>query len=177
MKTVGRFEKVSFEQFKKDWIERTNFVKDDEYIREVYDGINLPKRATNGSSGYDFIMPIDLDFPYGESVTIPSGIRLVFFEDGYDLTGMPRSGLGFKYRLQLDNTLALIDNDYYKAKNTGHIMFKLTCCDHDKRTCHVPANEGFAQGVIREFFLADGTEDEEKPERIGGIGSTSKNKK
>lgn len=174
MKTVAKFEKVSFEQFKEDWINCSNFPKDEEYIKKVYDGIKLPSRATNGSSGYDFKMPIELNFPYGVSVLIPSGIRLVFFEEGYDLICMPRSGLGFKYRLQLDNTVALIDNDYHKAKNTGHIMFKLTCKSNNKSTCSIDANTAFAQGVIREFFLAEGTEDEHKSERIGGFGSTSK---
>ena len=36
----------------------------------------------------------------------------------------PRSGLGFKYRLQLNNTVGIIDSDYFNSDNEGHILLK-----------------------------------------------------
>ena len=43
------------------------------------------------------------------------------------LSIFPRSGLGFKHRLQLDNTVGIIDSDYYGSSNEGHIFIKITC--------------------------------------------------
>ena len=48
MQRVAKFEKVSFEQFKKDWAD-TFYVTDG--IEKIYEDIKLPKRATAGSAG------------------------------------------------------------------------------------------------------------------------------
>ena len=45
MQRIAKFEKVSFEQFKKDW-QGEHPQDTEEVIREIYDGIRLPKRAT-----------------------------------------------------------------------------------------------------------------------------------
>ena len=54
MKRIARFEKVSYEQFESAWADA--FGKS-ENIKEIYDNIKLPKRATSGSAGYDFYIP------------------------------------------------------------------------------------------------------------------------
>ena len=54
MMKIAKFEKVSFEQFEKDWLK--NF-PDTNDVKAVYDSIKLPKRATTGSAGYDFYAP------------------------------------------------------------------------------------------------------------------------
>lgn len=178
-KVVARFEKVTFEQFKKAFEETgvnsiiSSIIEGEDGIKHLYDKIMLPHRSTKRSSGYDFSYPYNLMIPYNTPVIIPTGIRCVFTEDGYDLNMQPRSGLGFKFRLQLDNTIGLIDNDYAEADNEGHIMLKLTCLDHKERPCIIPANKGYAQGVIREFFLAE--EGEITNQRTGGMGSTDNN--
>lgn len=87
--------------------------------------ISLPKRATKGSAGYDFFAPFDFSLNAGETILIPTGIRAEI-TDGWFLALFPRSGLGFKYRLQLDNTVGIIDSDYFYAENEGHIMIKIT---------------------------------------------------
>ena len=58
MKKVAKFEKVSFEQFKKDFKDCfENF--SDGHIESIYEQIKLPKRATKYSAGYDFKSPVD----------------------------------------------------------------------------------------------------------------------
>lgn len=52
MKRIAKFEKVSFEQFKKDF--QKNFNVNDEEVKEIYNKIKLPVRATKASAGYDF---------------------------------------------------------------------------------------------------------------------------
>ena len=55
MHRIAKFHKVSFEQFKGDWI-GTFGEQAEEEIRAVYEGIRLPARATAGSAGYDFFV-------------------------------------------------------------------------------------------------------------------------
>ena len=118
-KVVARFEKVSYEEFKKAWKEnRGEYYQgedSEERIRKAYDRIKLPERSTKRSSGYDFYFPgiVSLTVNKGESVLIPTGIRCVFLKDGYDLSIYPRSGIGCKYRAHLDNTVGVIDNKIY----------------------------------------------------------------
>lgn len=172
-KVVARFEKVSFEEFKTACINNARLLYGgDKYLRLVYDNIKLPKRSTKRSSGYDFFYPgtVPLNISKGKSITIPTGIRCVFLEDGYDLSIYPRSGMGFKYRVHLDNTVGIIDNDYFEADNEGHIMVKLSCDPRNSEGVTIKPGDKFVQGIIREFFLAE--EDEVTEDRKGGMGST-----
>ncbi len=166
MKINLKFEKVSFEQFKNDFSE---LVQDETRIKEIYDNLNLPRRKTKGSAGYDFESPLDFTLNPGETIKIPTGIR-VFIEEEYFLAIFPRSSLGFKYRLQLDNTVGIIDSDYYYAKNEGHIMVKITNDSKDK-VLNIKASDGFCQGIFLKYYVGD---DVVLEERTGGFGSTNK---
>ena len=168
MKRIAKFEKVSFEQFQKDFLEVYNIFDN---VAEIYENIKLPKRATSGSAGYDFYAPVDIDLKPNESIKIPTGIR-ARIHDGWVLKCYPRSGLGFKFRLQLDNTVGIIDSDYYNSSNEGHIMIKLTNDSRNNKSVHVDAGTGFAQGIFMEYGI---TEDDDVVEvRDGGFGSTTK---
>jgi dUTP pyrophosphatase len=175
-KVVARFEKVSFEEFKKSWIDAEMFYYNEEQLKEIYDGIKLPQRSTQRSSGYDFFFPGEsqLIIKNGRSEVIPTGIRCVFLEDGYDLCIYPRSGLGFKYRMRLDNTVGIIDNDYFEALNEGHIKIKISYDRDSIDAITINPGDKFAQGIFREFFLAEGDDEVEKGNREGGMGSTGK---
>lgn len=74
MKRIAKFHKVSWEQFRKDWVD-TFGEQPEEKIREIYEGIKLPKRATRGSAGYDFFAPVSFTLAPGEMVKIPTGVR------------------------------------------------------------------------------------------------------
>lgn len=169
MNKVAHFSKVSYEQFAADW--KAAFPDGGEDIRAVYDNIKLPKRATKGSAGYDFFMPADIVLAAGSTVLIPTGIRAEI-EDGWVLQIFPRSGLGFKYRIQLDNTVGIIDSDYYYADNEGHIKIKLTNDSRTRSDAAIGAGQGFAQGIFLPFGITD--DDCADEERRGGFGSTDK---
>ncbi len=164
MKKVANFEKVSEEQFKKDW----DLTED---YKSVYDNIKLPKRATKGSAGYDFFAPVDINLNPGETIKIPTGIR-VQINDGWVLKIYPRSGLGFKFRLQLNNTVGIIDSDYYNSDNEGHIFCKITNDSNEGKTVCVKAGDGFCQGIFVEYGIT--FDDDVSDERNGGFGSTTK---
>ena len=170
MEKIAKFEKVSLNQFEKDYLnafpELT--IKN---IELIYNRIKLPKRATTGSAGYDFFAPFDIELRPNETIKVPTGIRAKI-DNGWVLTIYPRSGLGFKYRLQLNNTVGIIDSDYYGSSNEGHIYIKITNDTNENRIISIKEGEGFAQGIFFNFGI---TEDDDVSEiRDGGFGSTTK---
>lgn len=169
MERIAEFQKVSFSQFEADFKKKFPEIAD---VKAVYDGIKLPQRATAGSAGYDFFAPVDLSLEKGRSLLIPTGIR-ARINDGWVLNIFPRSGLGFKHRVQLDNTVGIIDADYYNSSNEGHIMIKLSCDAHDEgHSLSLRAGEGFAQGIFLQFGIT--VDDSSNGVRDGGFGSTTK---
>lgn len=184
-RTVAKFEKVSFEQFYKDFYDSFNvkdFVEHEDgsietvelepIIHQIYDNIKLPKRATTGSAGYDFFSPIELNIKPNTTVKIPTGVRCKI-KKNYVLQIYPRSSFGFKYRLQLDNTTGIIDSDYFYSDNEGHIFIKITNDTHEFKTVELKQGEAFAQGIFNKYYLAK--EDKVKVKRNGGMGSTNEN--
>ncbi len=161
MNKIAKFEKVSFNQF----------MQACEQGQDVYENIKLPKRATIGSAGYDFFMPYDLELKPGQTALIPTGIRAKI-NDGWVLCLFPRSGLGFKFRLQLNNTVGIIDADYYGSSNEGHIMAKITNDSNENKTITLSQGEGFIQGIFLPFGIVE--DDEVSTIRDGGFGSTTK---
>ena len=124
-----------------------------------------------GSAGYDFYAPINIELKPNETIKIPTGIR-VKMEDGWVLKCYPRSGLGFKYRMQLNNTVGIIDSDYYFSSNEGHIFTKITNDTNEGKTIEIKANQGFMQGIFVEFGIT--VDDDAVEIRNGGFGSTTK---
>ena len=148
--------KVSREQFERD-------------SGADWDAVALPKRATKGSAGYDFFAPGDIALAPGGTVSVPTGIR-ARIDPGWVLMLFPRSGLGFKYRLQLNNTVGVVDQDYFDALNEGHIFIKLH--NAGDREIHIRAGEAFAQGVFLPYGVTD--DDDVDAPRTGGFGSTDR---
>lgn len=175
METVAKFEKVSFEQFKKDTIERFsqhNLIEKMD-IESLYNKITLPIRSTSGSAGYDFFYPFDAtSLIWDDTLVIPTGVKCEI-KEGWALYIFPRSSLGIKYRCTLDNTVGIIDSDYYNNEaNEGHIFINITN-RHPKLTKMLfDHNMRFCQGVFLPFGIAEG--DNATQRRVGGYGSTGK---
>ena len=140
-------------------------------IEEIYKNLKLPRRATAGSAGYDFFSPVDIMLKPNETIKIPTGIR-ARMDDGWVLKCYPRSGLGFKFRLQLNNTVGIIDSDYFNSDNEGHIFAKITNDTNEDKTIKIEANTGFMQGIFVEYGIT--VDDDAVQVRNGGFGSTSK---
>ena len=169
MKRIAKFEKVSLKQFSADWKDTFGDVTE-EKIQEIYDQIRLPRRATAGSAGYDFFAPVDVQLAPGETIRIPTGIRAQM-EQEWVLKVYPRSGLGFKYRLQMNNTVGIIDSDYFYSDNEGHIFMKIMNDGREGKTVELKAGEGFAQGIFLEYGVT--VDDDATEKRNGGFGSTT----
>lgn len=160
MKRIAEFLKVSKEQFVADGGQETSYEK-----------IKLPRRATAGSAGYDFFTPTAFTLNPGESIKIAAGIR-ARISDGWMLSIYPRSGLGFKYRLQLNNTVGIIDSDYFFSDNEGHIQIKLTNDSREGKILSLEEGQAFCQGIFTEYGIT--ADDDVTTERNGGFGSTDR---
>lgn len=161
---MNRFEKVSYNQY-------LEAIGGDIDLFDEYNDIIIPKRATTGSAGYDFFSPFTFTLNPNETIKIPTGIRVILDSDKF-LAIYPRSGLGFKFRLQLDNTVGIIDSDYCNSDNEGHIFIKITNDGREGKSITINKGDGIAQGIITQFFKTD--DDNSEGIRNGGFGSTTK---
>ena len=151
----AKFYKVSYQQFEEGYLDCQPQANQAE-IQAAYDALKLPKRATKGSAGYDFYTPIDLS--------------LIHIWRCRVLMIYPRSGLGFKYRLQLNNTVGVIDSDYFNSDNEGHIFIKMTNDSNEGKIVDVKAGQGIAQGIFMQYGIVE--DDDVSETRNGGFGST-----
>jgi len=157
---MRKFEKISFEQFKKD-------VEDN---RELYDSYNLPKRGTKFSAGYDFEALYDFVIKPGEILKIPTGIK-ASMNNGEVLLLMVRSSMGFKYNVRLCNQVGVVDKDYYNnEKNEGHIFIKL--CNEGDKEYSVNKGDKIIQGLFINYLTVD--DEEEINKKRTGSSSTTK---
>ena len=170
MKRIAKFHKVSKERFVADWMDAFEGVSADE-AEKIYEGIRLPRRATAGSAGYDFFSPADFTIKPGETIKIPTGI-CVEMDQEWVLKCYPRSGLGFKFRLQLNNTVGIIDSDYFYSDNEGHMFIKITNDSNEDKTLELPKGAGVVQGIFLPFGIT--LDDASSGQRNGGFGSTDK---
>ena len=158
------FEKISFEQFKKD-------IKDD---KDLYDKYELPIRKTKTSAGYDFLAIEDFEIEPCQIKKIPTGIKAKYPEDEV-LMLFVRSSMGFKWNVRLCNQVGVIDADYYNnPDNEGHMWIALQ--NEGDKIFKVEAGQGFGQGIFMKYYIVD-DEDEIKNERVGAFGSTNKEEK
>ena len=161
-----RFEKISFMQFVCDMKQTT--CKLDE-LNDLYENAVMPRRATKKSAGYDIFAIADIHLEPGETIKAPTGMRVILDEDKF-LMMVPRSGLGFKFKLQFDNTVGIIDADYSDSDNEGHFWVKMT--NEGTKPIDIARGQAMAQGIIVQYFKTE--DDDAEGIRNGGFGSTTK---
>lgn len=167
-KGVAFFSKVEYSNFSSEIVKAE--ITSSHTILDMYENLKIPKRATKGSAGYDFYTPFEFELKPGETIKIPTGIRCGMNSD-YVLQVYPRSGLGFKYRCQLDNTVGIIDSDYYNSDNEGHIMIKITNDSKSEKVLKLDKGDAFCQGIFLQYGKV--IDDDCSDVRNGGFGSTS----
>lgn len=160
MDRVAKFELISLKEFQK------NFSND---ASKIYTKLKIPQRATKYSAGYDFFSPFDFNLEPNKSIIIPTGIR-VNMQNDYFLLICVRSGLGFKYKIQLSNTIAIIDADYYFSDNEGHIFVKLFNDNNENETLIIKQGQPIVQGIFMKYGITQ--DDNVDVIRNGGFGST-----
>ena len=137
------FEKISFEQFKKD-------ICDD---KELYESYSLPTRNSKSSAGYDFHLIQDIEIKPGEIIKIPTGIKSYFGEDEV-LFLIVRSSTGFKYNIRMVNQVGVVDADYYNnSSNEGHLFVKVQ--NEGDKAVSFKKDDVVAQGVFLKYLTTD----------------------
>lgn len=174
-----KFEKVSKETFRQALV--STFIKlgkteeeSQEFAASIatenLDDIDIPKRSTVASAGYDFQIPFTVTIHPGQTIIVPTGIKVKLDPDKV-LMIAPRSSIGIKKHLKLANTQAYIDADYYNnISNEGHILIALTSENDSNVTLEY--KDKIAQGIIIQYFTTE--DDNCSDTRTGGIGSTGK---
>ena len=169
MSEVIKFNKVRYDIFKQFRFRGHLYTdEEEEYVASCYKNITLPRRATEGSAGYDIYLPFDIDAKAGETIIIPTGISAEMWEH-IVLMLYPRSSLGFKYGMRFNNTTPVIDSDFINSDTEGHIILSVK---FDKDV-ELHAGDRIAQGIFVNYYV---TCDDEpvSHNRTGGIGSTGK---
>ena len=129
----------------------------------------LPKYAKHGDAGMDICAAEDTHIPAFGWKAVPTGIYIELPE-GYECQIRSRSGLAFKFGIQVLNSPGTIDSGY-----RGEIKVILKNSDH--RPFQIEKGDRIAQMVFAPVTTAIFTEvaelsDTERGE--GGLGSTGK---
>lgn len=139
--------------------------------------------ATDGSNAVDVRCMEDITVSTEKVVRVPLGFAMSIPE-GYAALLLPRSGLGFKFGVEFNNTIGLIDSDY-RGELVAAMRLKQTTSDI--RTEHAEvyftgelkfkAGDRIAQLAIvpipqATFTAVDDLDDTKRGD--GGIGSTGK---
>ncbi len=158
---MRKFEKISYEQFKKDF----------EDSKELYDKIVLPVRSTLHSAAYDIRSMEEKTLHPGDSLAFKTGLKVCMNDDEV-LYIFGRSSLGYKYDVSLTNCVGVIDKDFYNNEdNEGH--FKVKLINHGDKDFEVKIGDRIAQGIFMKYLTVD-NEEKITNVRTGGLGSTDK---
>ena len=158
---MRKFEKISFEQFKKDLSDDIN----------LYNNIEIPKRSTMKSAGYDIKSMEDGIIKPGEAKSFKTGLKVTMNDDEV-LYIYSRSSQGYKYNVSLANSVGVIDSDFYNnPSNEGHFQVRLINLGNEDYLVNI--GDRIAQGVFMKYLVVD-DEEEIKSKRTGGLGSTNK---
>ena len=147
---MRKFEKISYEQFKRDII-------DD---RQLYEEYEIPSRETYYAAGYDFHALCDFVIKPGMTKKIPTGIKAEMENDEVLLI-VVRGSQGFKYNVRLINQVGVVDKDYYNnPTNEGHIWIGLK--NEGIKDYVVNKGDGIAQGMFIKYLLTANDDINEK---------------
>lgn len=135
--------------------------------------INLPKRSTKNSAGYDIEAAEDIiipSFKLGQKPTlVKTGLKAYMGEDEVLILANRSSNPG-KKGLILANSIGIVDSDYYgNPDNDGHIMFAFF--NFKDEDVEIKKGERIGQGMFQKYLTTDN--DLADGERTGGFGSTN----
>lgn len=134
-------------------------------VKRLHPKAVIPKRATEGSAGYDLCACLEQDqviLP-GETVLIGTGIAIAIPHREWAAFIYARSGLASKHSIAPANCVGVVDSDYrgelrVPLKNSGQAAF----------TVH--PGDRIAQMVLAPVYLPELEEADELDETLRGTG-------
>lgn len=141
-----------------------------EKVSRIEGKIELPKRSTAKSAGYDFIVPEDTVCKSHEITMVKTGVK-AYFPDNETLLLFNRSSNPKKKGLIILNGVGVVDSDYAdNPDNEGEIAgLFYNMLDTDVL---LKAGDKMMQGVFMPYGIID--DDVADGQRIGGFGSTGR---
>lgn len=151
--------------------EQTRPVRVEVKALENFEGLQLPKRETEGSAGIDICAAVSEREPVtlkpGERAMIPTGLAIALPSD-FEMQVRPRSGLAWKYGITCLNSPATIDSDY-----RGEL--RVILINHGQEDFVISRGDRIAQILVAPVYAIEWNEVEILPETSrgsGGFGST-----
>lgn len=133
------------------------------------EGVELPKYAHEGDSGFDLVSQETVEFSSRETRLISTGIY-VEIPKGYEMQVRPRSGLSYKSGFRVVNSPGTIDSTY-----RGEV--KVIMQNTSLVNAIIHKGDRIAQGIISpvyhaEFNVVQDLNETQRGE--GGFGSSGK---
>lgn len=125
----------------------------------------LPTRATKGSAGYDFTASEDVTIPVGQMRLVNTGVA-AHMQDDEVLELFVRSSLAFKHQVTLQNSVGIIDLDFW-PRPIGVLLR-----NEGEKPFVVKKGDRIAQGLFKNYLKT--VNDHVEAKRNGGFGSTGK---
>ncbi|MDR1409351.1 MAG: dUTP diphosphatase [Oscillospiraceae bacterium] len=141
-------------------------------VKLTREGAQLPRRATDGSAGYDLYACIDstLTFEPGAHAIVPTGIAIALPSSDMAAFVFARSGLAIKHGIVPANCVGVIDSDY-----RGEILVGLV--NQYDEAYSIQPGERIAQMVVLPVLMPMVMPVDALPETVrgvGGFGSTGR---
>jgi len=145
--------------------------------------VNLPEYANLGDAGMDVRAAVDIDINPGETVVIPTGLRLAI-PVGYEIQVRPRSGISLKTPLRLVNSPGTIDSGYrdevcvimHNSSKSGEEVYSVSEKGNKHGIYRIKKGDRIAQFVLNEVPVIKWKEvldvSGEGFNRGGGFGSS-----
>lgn len=162
----------------------------DVYVEVIRNGVTVPSYANPYDAGMDVCAAEDTVIKPGETVIIPTGLKLAIPE-GYEVQVRPRSGISLKTPLRLSNSPGTIDAGYRDElgilmtntspenpgdEGSGTAGYTLESRGNKKGTYVIHKGERVAQLVLAEVprmrLIQVNNVSEIGNDRGGGFGST-----
>lgn len=148
------------------------------------EGVSLPSYAKPGDAGMDVCAAEDMDIKPGETVIVPTGIKLAIPE-GYEIQVRPRSGISLNTPLRISNSPGTIDSGYRgelgiiftnHSTGSGEEIISINSKGNINGTYQIKKGDRIAQIVLQQvprmkLSVVDSV-DGIGSDRGGGFGST-----
>ncbi len=143
----------------------------DQYRQHPETEIQLPRRGSRWSAGYDLHTPVDFTLAPAARTVIVTDLKAYMLPDEL-LSVYPRSSVGLR-GVMLTNTVGVVDADYHSnPDNDGNIRLSLHNIGPEAFTART--GDRIAQAVFTKYLLADGDNFTAGQERQGGSGHTGR---
>ncbi len=131
----------------------------------------LPQRSDEGSAGYDFYIPKDVQVLPSKKTIVWTDVK-AYMEMDEVLEIHIRSSLAIKQGIMLTNGVGIVDASYYGNEgNDGNIGIAVV--NTSGKAITLKEGDRLAQGIFKKYLIAD-KDTASKEKRTGGIGSTGK---